>query len=234
MKLPFAIVASFVAWSLTAACATAGGPFGIAPSQRQSTMAEQVIVRFTPGSAAQEVFAAALAGGPEATARVDALAASLSAELRLPLRIVRVTSGREFVLAIAADALAERLIEYLDARPDVQAARLLQPGDRTQQLHWNPVVEVEFGAGSHLGKALSGSASPEDLARNLEALTADVSNAVEFPVNARAPRPVEFTIDIRAVTKVLVERLEARPDVQYAQPDLLMQPMRGNEGRPKR
>ena len=56
----------------------------------------RVIGKVRPGNLAREVLASALAAGPESQARLAALAASLSAELNIPLRIERPTSGQEF------------------------------------------------------------------------------------------------------------------------------------------
>ena len=166
----------------------------------------------------------ALTIGPDSQARLAGLAASLSAELNMPLQIVRPTSGQELVIAINADALASRLVAHLRARADVKAARLLEAGDKARQRYWNPTIAVEFQVESTLGQAL---AEPsEGNAERLKGFATEVGDDVGFPVSARAPQTVELMIDMSSVATDLVERLKQRTDVEYAQRDLLMRPLR--------
>lgn len=192
------------------------------PPQPQPILGEQIIVKFAAHTPARDVAASALAGGPEIQARLNGLSASLSAELGIPLRIVRPTSGQELVIAIDTDALASRLVAHLSARADVKGVRLLETGDKARQRYWNPTIAVEFQAESPLGQAL---AEPsEGDAERLKGFAAEVSDDVGFPVSARAPRTVELIIDMSSVATDLVEQLKRRTDVEYAQRDRLLRP----------
>ncbi len=212
-------------WCLTAFGAAAGGA-GAPPPEQQPMLGEQVIVKFARGSAGQEAFAAALSGGPEAQARLGALAARLTAELRIPLRIERLTSGQEFVLAVDANGLASRLVDYLRARPDLRRVQLVQDGDLAQQRYWNPTVVAEIRAESPLGQTLAEAGA--DPLEHLKRFADQVSHDVGFPVGVLAHRPVELVIDVSSVATQLLARLKQRPDVAYAQRDLLMRPLRGS------
>lgn len=211
---------------LTAFCAAAGSP-GAPLSEQQPMLGEQVIVKFVRGSFGQQTFAAALSGGAEAQARLGALAARLSGELRIPLRIERLTSGQEFVLAMDTYGLASRLVDYLRARPDLWRVQLVPDGDRAHQRYWNPIVLAEVRAESPLGQALAQAAA--DPLEHLKRFAAQVSQDLGFPVSARAYRPVEFVVDVSIVATELLARLKQRPDVEYAQRDLLMRPLRPHD-----
>jgi hypothetical protein len=217
-------LAGLLGWSLTATCQSAGGPSGPSGAPPQPIIGEQLIVKFAAHTPAREATAAALAGGPESKTRLDALAARLSAESGIPLQVVRPTSGQELVIAIDADALASKLVANLKARADVQAVRLLEPGDRTRQRYWNPTVAVAFQPGSPQGQAMAQTSEPN--AERLEAFAAEVGDDVGFPVSARAPQTVELIIDMSSVAMDLVERFKRRPDVEYAQRDVLLRPLR--------
>ena len=190
--------------------------------QTQPITGEQVIVKFAPHTQAREVTVGAITAGPDAQAHLAGLADSLSAELGIPLRIIRPTSGQELVVAINAGALAAKLVAYLGARADVKSARLLDAADKTRQRYWNPTVAVEFQADSTLGQVLA--AAPAGNTEDLKGFAAEVGDDVGFPVSASAPQTVELVIDMSSVATDLVERFKRRPDVEYAQRDLLMRP----------
>ena len=164
----------------------------------------------------------ALTGGPDAQARLAGLADNLSAELGIPLRIVRPTSGQELVVAINAGALAAKLVAYLGARADVKSARLLEAGDKTRQRYWNPHCRGRV-PGRQYPRTGSGR-TPAGDTEDLKGFAAEVGDNVGFPVSARAPQTVELVIDMSSLATDLVGRFKRRPDVEYAQRDLLMRP----------
>ena len=218
------LVTVLAAWTLAASYPAAAGPSGMPPSQARPMMAEQVIVKFARGTPGYEVYVAVLADGPQAEDRLGALAARLSGDLKVPLRIERLTSGQEFVLSLDADTMASRLVEYLETRPDLRGVRVLEAGDRARQRYWYPAVAIEIRAESRLGQDLA--APSANRAEILKIFSAEVGGDIGFPVSVRSSRPVELVIDISTVAADLVEKLERRPDVEYAQLDLRMRPVR--------
>ena len=188
---------------------------------------EQVIVKFVAGSEAGRAVAAALAHGLEGSAEIAALAATLSRELEIPVRIERLTSGQELLIALDLAALSARLRRYFEAHEEVLRVRPLDVVGTSERLYSRPGVRLELrpGSPSHRVLAEPRAAEVEDPA--LRALTEDASQALGLPLSATAAATLDVTLDPEALTETLLQRLSERADVEYAEVNRLVPPLGG-------
>lgn len=170
-------------------------------------VAGDVIVKFRDASQSGRVVAPILTGQSKIDSAVP-LASDLSNELGSPLNVVRVTSGRELVLAIDR----ERLREIIGRRAGgVSDIRSLTPAGNYQGLASQQQLEfvVEPKPGSDVEKAIStitGSLREHARSRTDE--------------NGR----VVLSIDMAGLTRQAVEQLQKRSDVEYAQANRRLKP----------
>ena len=219
-----------LAWGISAACQAVETQSGQPPPQSQRMMPGQLIVKFTDGSAAHQVYVRALAAGTNSAAQLAGLTARLSAELGIPLTIEQLTSGQEFIISIDVDTLMEKLVEYLNTRTDIKQARLLDTGNSTEPLYHNPVVVVDFKPDSTMGQALT--RDPEVRREAAHSFAAEVGKSTAIPVSAQLPQTLELVVDMSTVTTHLLQRLKRRPDVEYAQLNVMVQPYSGGMVKP--
>jgi hypothetical protein len=192
-----------------------------APAQSANT-GDQMIVKFTAQSEAGRALArmdlAAIAD-PAGDARLVELAQELGERIGIPLRLASLTSGRELLLEVDHQALASALAEALRQRDDVTGVEVLDPAGQEQA----PRLAVEFESESAFAEMVaSGSGvavGPLSGGGDLEAevLSSDRGRAVLAP-------------DPDALIGTLLARVEADPDVQYAQPNLRLRPYRAQAG----
>lgn len=220
--LMFILLATSTAWSHTIAGPVRPG----SPSQHQATMSGEVIVKFMSNSEIGQAGAAAVRGEELPKPRLKNLASSLSDQLNIPVEIKGITSGQEFVLRVDTETLVSQLLEQLKARKAVLNASLLAKGNerRLQEQHQ---VLVEFVSNSDLARALA--KSPGDLRNSmvLDRFIRGLEAELGGTLTGRSPGPdqIILSIDTASLTATLLERLKKRPDVEYAQPNLLLQPL---------
>jgi hypothetical protein len=158
-------------------------------------------------SAAQAVSGDLIVKFRDADQPGPALAARLSADLKVPLRFVQATSGRELLLALDRQALAQTLARRAVREPGVTSAEPqldLQPGLPPQHL----VVRLKQRAGTSLS-ALPGRLAVDGVLPQLQ---------------SRPDGSVLLQLDIDAVTEALLARIQQRADVEYAQANRLLRP----------
>jgi hypothetical protein len=140
-------------------------------------------------------------------AELQAVAGRLSQDVGVPLLGVRATSGDELVLSVDRRALGERLLAAARAMPGVTAAEMTVPGAAVPQLE----IALQPAAGSGL-------TDPSRLASVSERL----ARATGAPLEARIE---SGRIIVRANADELLgdvsRRLQALPEVTYAQPNLV-------------
>ena len=217
-------------WGICTTGQAVESQFGMPPPQSQRMIGGQLIVKFAAGTPAHEVYVKALAGGANSGPRLASLAARLSTELEMPLTIVRLASGQAFIISVDVDTLMAELVGYLNARTDIRRVRLLDTGRSAERLYYNPVVAVDFQPDSTMGQALA-----RDSGTRMEAahsFATGVGKDTGIQVSAQLPQRLELVVDMSTVTTDLLARFKRRPDVEYAQLNLLLQPYGGDSVTP--
>lgn len=211
-------------WARSRAALWAGmaGTWLIAATAHSADNGDQMLVKFTAQSEAGQTLArmdlAAIAD-PAGDARLVELARQLGERIGIPLRLESLTSGRELLLEVDHQALAGALAEALRQRDDVAGVEVLDPAGQEQA----PRLAVEFEPQSAFAEMIaSGSGvtvGPLSSGGEVEAevLSSDRDRAVLAP-------------DPDALIDTLLARVEADPDVQYAQPNLRLRPYRAQAG----
>lgn len=213
--------------SVAGLCAGLAGTLLIAATVHSSSGGgDQVIVKFTSHSEAGETLAqmnlAAIAE-PVGDTRLVEVARGLGERIGIPLRLESLTSGRELLLAVDHQALTSVLAERLRQRDGVTGVEVLQRAGYERA----PRLEVEFEPDSAFAETI---ASGQQLA--LEALSGDgpARLGIEAEVQFHDRNHAVLALDPEALMTTLLARIEADPDVQYAQPNLRLSPYRGGTG----
>jgi hypothetical protein len=143
-------------------------------------------------------------------AELQAVAGRLSDDVGVPLLGVRATSGDELVLSVDRGALGERLLAAARAMPGVTAAEMTTPKASAA------VPELEIALQPAGGSGLT---DPSHLASVSERL----ARATRAPLQVRIE---SGRIIVRANADELLgevsRRLQALPEVIYAQPNLVL------------
>jgi hypothetical protein len=194
-----------------AAVTSAGTAAGTAPAQPVTApaMAGDLIVKFRNESSHGALMSDVLAG-KAALPQAAPMATSLSGELGVPLVLVRVTSGREALLAIDRQALATSLAQRASHLAGVKSAK--------------PVPEKSTGlppAQVWVQLALRKGVSADDVARRLATAP---HFAPQGPRDAQQGSEASARIgyDLSELTTQLLARLQQRGDVEYAQANRLL------------
>lgn len=207
-----------------------GGPQLNTPTG-QRALAGEVIVKFLPDSKPAQVAAAVVRGEAGAGSDLSIVASTLSDALRLPLRIDRVTSGQELVIAIRTDVLAAGIVSRLMARDDVEEVSLLEDRPEAQRLAGSLRMRVGLAPEGRMAEALSRAATKaarqDSVVRNL---TSPVKRETGFPLQTERVevRQILLFVDLEALTEGLVNGLKDRGDVEYVQRNILMRPLGGS------
>lgn len=185
----------------------------------------EFIVKFKPGSEGDRVAAEAMQQPSSQTAAFADVAAALGGETGIPVHIAAVTSGRELVMAVDAAAVTSAAVAALTERPDVVRAIPPDMDGTPQATPRDPVIAVEFAADSPIGRRLA-AGRPEPLAEDpaFRDLQDDIARVAGVPLTA-LPNAVAFTLDIGRLTTEFGDRLKQRTDVEYVQPNTLLQPL---------
>jgi hypothetical protein len=191
-----------------------------APSQARSERGnDQVIVKFTAQSEAGRALAQmdlATIGQPAEDARLNEIARAFGERIGIPVRLENLTSGRELLLAVDQERLAAALAERLRQRDDVRSVEVADPAEAGA-----PRLAVELEPGSALAATV---AREPRVALDPLPGTGGSPVAVEAAVQSLEGDRAVLTLDLDALVSGLVARLEAEPDVQYAQRNLRLRP----------
>ena len=139
------------------------------------------------------------------TTGTEARLSALSREIGLPLELKRHGSAGELVLALKVETVAARLLEQL--RKDTRLAQVT----RVEGGSTKPAEAIEFHC-----RAVEARDGDHELVDGL-------ARSAGLPVTGAvgADKELHLTLDLRALTLELIERLRKRPDVEYAQPNYL-------------
>ena len=143
-------------------------------------------------------------------AELQAVAGRLSEDVGVPLLAVRATSGDELVLGIDRDALGERLLAAARAMPGVTAAEVTVPESAATGLPLE--LALEPAAGSGLTDSSRLASVSDQLARATGAPLEAKIEGGQIIVRARADELLDE----------VSRRLQALPEVTYAQPNLVV------------
>jgi hypothetical protein len=206
--------------SLALACTPANGqpPF----------VAGDLIVKFRDGDEAGQVVARAMRAD-QPLPEVAPVAARLSAELGLPLVATRVTSGRELVLGIDRDRLAQALRERLARDPAVRGVTPIA-APKTVLPAAQVALAVELAPNTEAERQVREAArAGHQSGPGIDALVARMAGGADPRPAGRVTERGELVvaIDVAALTRELVERLKRRPDVEYAQVSQIVRPFGG-------
>jgi hypothetical protein len=202
------------------AAAEANGP--------STFVAGDIIVKFTDASDAGRVVERAMRAD-KVPADVTAFAARLSNELGVALAAARVTSGRELVLSVDRDRLAQSLMQQVRRDPAVRGiAPVVAPKSILPAAQLAFVVELKADSEAQQQvrqAAQTGRRTTPEVGKLVDRLAADLYPRPAGHVNERGE--LALTVDIAALTRELVERLKRRPDVEYAQLSQVVRPYEG-------
>lgn len=182
-------------------------------ADRHAAMADgsgdEIIVKFTADQAVNETIVRAF-DEDDAERSLQESIHTLSNELGVPFVYSRVTSGREIVVEIPTRHLIELVAERIRESDNVQAAivEIRDTGDLANQGE-EILVTVD--------------SNKIDLARSedLDAIAARLVSDDRFPVNCSVREDGRLAIepDFKNLVGGLVNKLQDRPDIDYAQPN---------------
>lgn len=171
-----------------------------------------LIVKFRDASEPGRQLAAVLAGQRDMASALP-LASRLSADLGVPLVLVQVTSGREALLALDREALGRSLLARAGREAQVQRATMTVPPPGGGLPGAELVLRLELRP-----------AAPAATARAVASRLAISRMPAPRMQPDAAGKEVRLVYDIDAWTQALIERLQQRSDVEYAQANRLLRP----------
>lgn len=162
---------------------------------------------------------------PEATADVTAYVDTLSEETGLPFSFGRVTSGRELVLVIRRDAVLHAMAERIRAHDAVKRVDIAMD-DAASPFYRQDRLIVDFDRCSKAHRTVAN--VPPDVAEappEVKALASSLVGDSRYRTEGTALPHARLAIgvDFRHLTLELTRQLNAREDVEYAQPNYGMQ-----------
>ena len=215
-----------LSWGVAIRAAEANGPPAFVPGE--------LIVKFKSTSRAGEAVARATGAEPVPD-EVTALARRLSASLGVPLGAVRITSGRELLLKVDRERLTEAFVQRVGRDPSVRGVAPAGAGKTTLpsgQLEF--VVDLVPGSEARRRLQQAIRAGGESAPGIRELGTRLAAGAYPIPTARIDDRGrLVLALDIAALTHELVERLNRRPDVEYAQLNRILRPLGGSGPRPQ-
>ena len=182
------------------------------PQSAAPAVAGDVLVKFRDTSESGRLVAPVVSG----KSRLDAVApltSDLSEDVGSPLRAVRVTSGRELLLTIDRERLAQMLTQRAAGASSV---RSIAPADTSSGVS-SQQQQLEFVVNPKPGS-------------DVDKLVAELSGDLQPYTRARVEKDgrVLLSIDMATLTRQAVEELQKRSDVEYAQANIILRPYIGN------
>jgi hypothetical protein len=186
---------------------------GTAMSQAQPFVPGEVLVRFAAGSEGRRATQLSAEATPPDLGLLTIVTAALGEQVDTPLRLVRLSGGEWLVLRVPMDELARRTADRL-ARCRRVARATREPGDSTRA-----AVRTTFQPGSSEARLLARARQPNGKAQ-MDSLVIDVARRIRTPLKgAVSGEELLIEVDLEALTLQLVERLNALPEIESAQPN---------------
>lgn len=186
----------------------------------------QVIVKFTAEGSGGRALAQADRDDLETDTGLTHYLAVLSRDVAVPLRIERLSSGDELLLAIDLEALRSELLTHLRGDPRVESAEEREVTPEAGLDEAGSEALVQFIAGSEAAATVRTShAEGLETSPECQALARDLLGDLGHQPVTRIAGDSELVlgIDVRELTKELAARLRERPDIEYAQLNILLQ-----------
>lgn len=185
----------------------------------------EVLVRFAAGSAGAAAVAAALGAAPPDFALLNPAVESLHARTQIPLKAIRPAGGNDILVQVDAERLAERTAARLRTGENVDRVSLMPtpaPGPILGGVRTQGFV-VAFKEGSPQAACISKTGG-ESRAPDRCNPAAELSQQLAIPLRGEVHdgQRLRVEIDMPALTRVLVERLNALGDIESAQPNYIM------------
>lgn len=196
-------------------------------------VAGELLVKFKDASDYGKRIVQAMPRG-ERPPDIERLAGQLSTELNVPLTAVRVTSGRELLLQIDREALAQRLTEQVQTNRAVRAVRVAPAAQAVLPAAvLTVIVDLVPESDEHkqLSKAVkAGHPQGREIDGLARRLAAEFQPQPTGAVNEQGQ--LLLIVSIADLTQDLVARLQRRTDVDYAQVSHVIKPFGDTNPRP--
>ena len=153
-------------------------------------------------------------------------------KVNVPLRISQITSGRELLCAIDSDAVARKVIQRVERRGDVTSAKAQNGGAEPRPFASGPRLIVDLLPDSQTARKLSETATTASAELQRFAETVGEDAGLKLMAETLGSNQIRLTVDMGALLIKLTERLNERLDIEYAQPNYLLQPYLTSGQRP--
>jgi len=181
----------------------------------------EVLVHFVSGSAGNNAVEKAVHVTPPDLQALASVVEELQVATRIPLKATRVSSGNWVVLNVEPGPLADRAAGDLRVRKNIESVEVVALEPPPQGLIPRPkALQVRFTSRSPESVIVSKKRSGAEKKR-FTRLVSELSEALGLPLRGyvRERDLLLLEIDLTALTPILVERLKALPDVEFAQPN---------------
>lgn len=205
-------------------------PVSLPAGGQPAFVAGDLIVKFTAASEPDVLVDRVVRGDRTADRELAAFAARLARELGTALVVARVTSGNELVLSVNRDQVAQALAEVVKRDPAVRAVTRADP-PKTVLPTTQIALALDLRRDSDAGRLVRRSVRiGRQTGSEIDALVKKLCVGVDPPPSGRVDKRSQLVlgVDIAALTLDLVERLQRRPDVEYAQPSQVMKAYPGS------
>ena len=191
-----------------------------AARDQEPLAAGQLLAKFESGGAVDGEVARLLASGETRSDALDSHIQRLAETLAMPLFVRRITAGRELLLEIERSAMLDTAASRLQGSADVQSVKI----DRLAgtQRYWRDRLLLEPTPGGDLAQAAA-LADDTEASEQMQDVLAPQLARPNYVIVAQtvSAQQIALHIDLQATTLRLVEALQARADVEYAQPNFV-------------
>jgi hypothetical protein len=181
----------------------------------------EVLLRFVSGSAASSAVEAALQVTPPDLQALAPIVKTLQGAAHIPLKAIRVASGNWVVLNVEPGPLADQAARDLRKRKNIESVEVVVLEPLQQGLMpKREGLRVLFTSRSPESEIVSKKTSGVEN-KHVARLASELGKTVGLPLKGYIGDGdrLLLEIDLMALTPILVERLKALPDVEFAQPN---------------
>ena len=190
------------------------GAIGMVQPQDPQFTPGEVVLRFRTGTVQHEAVGRAAGAQPPDLDALRGMVDSLGRRVAVPLRMTAFGSGGWVVLAVQPEELARSLANRARSRSGVASAEEMTGEGRKGS------IAIRFEAGSPEAAAVK--------ANCLDGITRAFEKdlGVGFAASAAGPDTLVLSVDLKALTLSLVQRLKQLAEVEEAQPNFQLRPFR--------
>jgi len=191
-------------------------------STAATTVAGDIIVKFKDDSSSGKLMSQIVRGAMQLK-EAEKVAARLSQRLGVPLTPVRVTSGRELLLAIDRDRLTRDVLQRATRNSSVSKAEPVHaPAGVLPPREMKFVLDLQKGAAAEreASRRPAATADSAEIKTLVDDAAGDLKAAASASVDERGR--LVLAIDMAALTTQVAKQLEQCTEVEYAQPNLML------------